>query len=251
MRYNKINIFLRAFDRNRLNPDRPSWFNYEKCFLNLLKTLNHDFCNLTVCFEGDLSKSYIAKYRNQFKFNIIETCASSVNDSFEDASWSRSLADTCRRIERQGLINDDGLIYILEDDYLHRPLWSEAVLDLFNYFIGDNAYVCLYDHFDKYLFVRSDKEPHWGMYKDLKSSIIVSNACHWRSVPNCGLSMIITPPLWERDSQLWTDGLSDCEIGFRVTQLGTKIYTPMPAFSTHCINPFVAPLVNWEKIINV
>ena len=46
-----IYIFSRTTLKNKLNNLRPNWFNYEKCFANLLNTLNEN-CNLTVMFDG-------------------------------------------------------------------------------------------------------------------------------------------------------------------------------------------------------
>ena len=53
MKYNKINIYNRHFSRNKINPLRPAWFDYEKTFVNLLNTTNFDICKLTVIFEKE------------------------------------------------------------------------------------------------------------------------------------------------------------------------------------------------------
>ena len=64
MKYNKINIYNRHFSRNKINPLRPKWFDYEKTFVNLLNTTNFDICNLTVVFEKeeDYNSYFIKKY---------------------------------------------------------------------------------------------------------------------------------------------------------------------------------------------
>jgi hypothetical protein len=259
--FNKIHIYLRQFSKNRKNPDRPEWFNYEKTFLNLLITINRNISDLTICFERecDYPFYFTNKYKDfGFKIKFIDTKNIVRNTQFNEP-WSHSVAATSEIIKNDinlGNINDNSLIYILEDDYLHLQNWNEIVLDLFNNFIGKNDYVCLYDHNDKYIFRQNSEtitqhnlEKHWGMYKDLKSEIMVSNARHWRNAPNCGLSMIFTKELFLRDFNLWSGGYSDCEIGYQLKKIhNTNFWTPMPSVSTHCINPFIAPLINWEKI---
>lgn len=264
-KYNKIQIYLRQFSGLRNNPDRPAWFNTEKVFVNLLKTVDSN-CSLTVCFERekDFNNHFTSKYYNEkdpnFKLVFIDTKTIKRN-TFSEEAWSHSVAATSEIILKDiqiGKINDQTLIYILEEDYLHLPYWPQIVLDLFNNFIADNDYVCLYDHNDKYIFRQSDEvinkynlEKHWGMYRNLKSEIIASNARHWRNLPNCGLSMVMSKALFLRDQELWIKGYSDCEIGYQLsTKHKTNFWTPMPSVSTHCINPFVAPLVDWQKVIN-
>lgn len=264
-KYNKIQIYLRQFSGLRNNPDRPDWFNTEKVFVNLLNTINQS-CSLTVCFEReeDFNSHFISKYYNKngntFKLVFIST-KNKTREIFSEESWSHSVAATSEVILQDiqnGVIADDCLIYILEEDYLHLPYWPQITLDLFNNFISNNDYVCLYDHNDKYIFRQTEStinnynlEKHWGMYRDLKSEIIVSNARHWRNLPNCGLSMIMSKSLFLRDQEVWIKGYSDCEIGYQLlTKHKTNFWTPMPSVSTHCINPFLAPLVDWKKVIN-
>ena len=262
--YNKIHIYLRQFSRLRNNPDRPKWFSPEKVFLNLLKTSNKEVCELTICFEHeeDYPSHFTKNYENTgFNLKFIDTKNIKRKTLF-DEPWSHSVAATSEIILKDiesGKIKENELIYILEEDYLHLPNWAEMTLDFFNTSRPNLDYVCLYDHNDKYIFRQTDEtikqynlEPHWGMYRDLKSEIIVSNYRHWRSLPNCGLSMIFTKDLFLRDKELWLTGNSDCEIGFQLnTKHGTKFWTPIPSVSCHVINPFCAPLIPWEKVIDL
>lgn len=264
MKFNKIHIYLRQFSGLRKNPDRPKWFEPEKVFVNLLKTINRDACDLTICFERkeDYDSYFVKKYENEgFKLVFIDT-KNIKRQTLFDEPWSHSVAATSEIILKDienNKIKENDLIYILEEDYLHLPGWVEMTLDLFNTYTLNNDYVCLYDHNDKYIFTQSEEvlnkynlEKHWGMYRGLKSEIITSNYRHWRALPNCGLSMILSKDLFLRDKEIWLKGYSDCEIGYHLsTKHGTKFWTPIPSLSTHCINPFVAPIINWEKVISL
>lgn len=247
--YKKINIFLRMFANNKPNNDRPGWFNYELVFRNLLATTNFNFSSLTICFEGDITTHFLNNYRFNplIKIVTIDT-VNSTRKTAENAGWSKSVAATSEVIAEANL-PDNELVYILEDDYVHLPLWGEASLDAFQ-FLNDNSYICLYDHNDKYIFCHENRADHWGMYADLKSKIIASRYCHWRSVPNCGLSMMMPVKLFKRDYEFWSIGVSDCDIGHLVgTKYKTAFWTPLPGLATHCIHPFISPCIDWETVI--
>jgi hypothetical protein len=263
MKYNKINIYNKHYSLNRVNPDRPPWFNYEKIFVNLLKTTNFDICNLTVLFEhkNHYDNHFIKKYENQYPFTVefIDTTKDKwIGRTSEDANWCRGVAAIAEVIKSKNLPSDE-LIYLLDDDYLHTPYWSEIALDFINNYLNDeNACVCLYDHFDKYLFTqKAGTIDPWGtdlgMYEKLTSKIRVSNYCHWRSVPNCVGSMILPVNLFNRDfDPYWKMGYSDGSMcGILAKQYGTKYWTPIRSLSTHCVYPFIAPFIDWEKIINL
>jgi hypothetical protein len=67
-------------------------------------------------------------------------------------------------------IPQNAIIYLLEDDYVHKAGWSSALREAFDDNLAD--YVTLYDHNDKY------KHP---MYKGLRSELFVTNMqCYMR-----------------------------------------------------------------------
>lgn len=263
MKYKKINIYNKHYSNNRINPDRPEWFDYEKTFVNLLKRINYDLCNLTVVFEkeSDLPNHFINKYKNHFNFKLkfIDTTREKwLGKTSEDANWCRGISAMAEVIKHDNLPSDE-LIYTLDDDYLHVPYWSEIALDFINNYLpnNENAGVCLYDHFDKYLFTQKKGSidqfgTDFGMYESLVSKIRISSYCHWRSVPNCVGSMIFPVNLFNRDfDPYWKTGYSD---GSMCAILGEKYettyWTPIRSLATHCVNPFVAPFINWSNLIN-
>jgi len=255
MKYNKINIYLRQTKLNKPNNGRPQWFDYEKVFKNLLSTTNFNFCELTVCFDGtqeDYNEHYTPKYQNQFPFKVkLINTKDFKGESYQTDGSSKSGALVSQIIKNDNL-PDDSLIYILENDYVHQNYWAEMTLDLFNRYIGDNYYISLYDHLDKYLFVQENRIDHWGMYKDLKSKVILSSYLHWREVPLICSSWIMSKKLFDRDYDLLSFGMSDNTFCGKISEkYQTKFLTPIPSLSTHCQIPFIAPFIDWEKIINL
>jgi hypothetical protein len=260
MRYNKIKIYNRHFSRNKKNNLRPNWFSYENCFVNLLKTTNFKYCDLTVIFEKeeDYDSYFIKKYETQYPFKVkfIDTDRERwIGKTNEDIAWSRSIAAAAEVIYNDNLSSTD-LVYIVDDDFLHVPNWTEIVLDyIINYISHDNFWVCLCDYGDKYYFI-DEKETideygtNLGMYKNLTSKIRLSSYCHWRSVPNCLTSSIVPANLFMRDfNPYWKTGYSDCSLCHEIKQkFNTEFWTPIRSLSCHVVNPFIPPFIDWEKL---
>jgi hypothetical protein len=146
---------------------------------------------------------------------------------------------------------EDSLVATFENDYIYRPIdWATIVLDLFNNHINDNHYLSLYDHLDKYIFSQ-DTNNEWGMYKDLRSKIILGGFNHWREVPSITSSWILPKKLFDRDWEQLSQGISDntgCDIWGK--KYGTKFLSPLPSISCHSESYFIAPFVDWYGILN-
>lgn len=252
-KFNKINIYYRQTAHNKISPTRVPWFDYERAFKTLLDSLDPHLANLTVCFDGtseEYNEHFTEKYQHKYNFKtrLINTKLYE-GPCYENDGSSKSTALISQIIKQENL-PEDSLIMIQENDYVFLPVnWSMIVLDLFNNYINENHYISLYDHYDKYIFVK-DTNNHWGMYKDLKSKIILSGVCHWREVPNITSSWIFPKKLFDRDFEQHSIGISDntgCDIWYK--KYGTKFLTPIPSISTHSEIVFIAPLINWQNII--
>lgn len=238
MKFNKIHIFLRQTNHNKQNNNRPPWFDYEKCFNNLLKTSNKNFVDITVVFDGDTKNHFINKYSG---FELFEINAPAPGNF-------TSIIKLCEIIKEKNL-PETTIIYILENDYIHIPYWDEIVLDLYNLTDG-NHYTTTFDHADKYLFTL-DRQDEWGMYKNLTSKIYISNYRHWRDIPLACSCYIMSKRIFDEDYDILSQGLADnTTYGIITKRSGRAILSPIPSLSTHAENPFVAPVINWEQIIN-
>lgn len=232
----KLNIFWLDCQFNRINPMRPPWFNYEKCFKNLLDTLNPN-CRLTIIYDGDFLKSHIQKYISYFPFNIKQIQAGDIFKANTMAfEYIKSLD-----------IPQDDLIMIQENDYLFTYSWVSCIFDLYS-LTGGNHYTTLYDHADKYLCAQH-RNDEWGIYKELRSQLIVTNTRHWRTVPSTCSSFIINKKIFDEDFDIHTSGEADnSRFGWLSKNRNRVVLSPVPGLSTHVINPWMSPLISWEKI---
>lgn len=166
----------------------------------------------------------------------------------------------------------DDAVYMVEDDYLHRPGAADALLEGLE--IAD--YVTLYDHPDKYVdFVAGGDNPFVRRGGET-SRVMLTNSTHWKTTNSTTMTfafrlrtMIEDRPIWWRATRgalpkdfaafmiltqqpaltLLSRGL------FPKTALATlamslrsrrRLISPIPALATHAELGVLAPLVDWE-----
>ena len=224
----KIHIFYRHFNIEGNDfKGRPKWFNFEKCFLNLLSTIKDKNVDLHVVMDGDVYSNFIDKYKEHYTLHSIKAG----NDQ-------SSFFQTWDIVKNLNIPNTD-LIYFLENDYLHVDDWVEIVTNLFETYQGLH-YVSLYDHNDKYFL---------PMYEDLTSKIFTTSKHHWRTTPSTCGSFIISKDIFEEDFIDHTTIVGDHNKFLQLTQTKNRfVLTPIPGLSTHCMEGLLSPTINWQQI---
>lgn len=239
MKKNKpIEVFLRHCYYSKIQelPDRarPRWFNKTKVFENFKNTLNPDLVNYTIIYDefyGSIDKTFLSQEKN---VEIIKC-----------GKESDSFLSTLDIIQSKNL-SDDTIVYFLEDDYLHRPGWSEVLMEGFT--IGSH-YVTLYDF-------------SFFIGKGYLSEIFTTPSSHWRAVPSttntfsCKYKTLLEDLEIQRKYSINTlnrEGIhfTDDWNKFEELQLQHKyVISPMPGWSTHCESNFISPVINWEDVID-
>jgi len=226
-----IHIFQRHCNvsSNSVGKTRPEWFSREKCFKNLLDTMG-DEVSLTVVFDGTPTDHFVEKYEG---FDLV---------SFEGGNDGLSFLNLLNYVE--GLdIEDDDIVYLLEDDYLHQTNWPKVLEEGLSR--PGVEYVTLYDHMDKYFL---------PMYNNLQSQVIATPSAHWRTSPSttntyaCRYGTLIEHMDIHRE-------YCDLEKGFtrdhdkfvRLWQEGSNLITSIPGYSTHVEVEYMSPIVDWQK----
>ena len=225
----KIHIFYRHYEIEGSDyKGRPSWFDFEKCFLNFLDSIEgEENVELHVIMDGKASNNFIGKYLD--KFTVHEFKGGS---DFASSMFSYKLAHS--------LVKDPSdLIYFVENDYLHIKGWVEKVTTLFNTYSNIN-YVSLYDHNDKYFL---------PMYDDLASKIFTTKNHHWRNTPSTCGTYIIKNDLFQEDYDIHLNLQGDHNKYLWLAQNRNRfVITPIPGLSTHCMEGLMSPTIDWSKI---
>lgn len=234
-----IHIFYRHYNISVREEWRPVWFDYEKCFLNLLKTIkNKKNLSIIVVYDGEDSENFIFKHTQ----NIVKISAGGDIKSFiKTLEIAKEFSSN---------LNENDILYFLENDYLHTDTWVEKVRSFFASSMKDN-YLTLYDHFDKYM----------GSNQSLHSNIFVTENHHFRSTPSTCGSFLVNKKTFIEDYNFNTTVMDflgpntnlplDHAKFLILSQIkNRKILSPIPGLSTHCLNNLMSPTINWEKIIN-
>ncbi len=222
-----IHIFYRHYNiKTTDDKGRPKWFNFQKCFENLLNTIEGNDVQLHVVMDGDINSNFISKYKDSFIGHEIK--AGNDQSSFFQ-TWE---------IAKNTQMEKNDLIYFLENDYLHINGWIEKITELFSTYKLSH-YVSLYDHNDKYFL---------PMYDDLVSKIFVTENHHWRTTPSTCGSFIINRELFESDYDIHTSVVGDHNKFLQLAEERNRmVITPIPGLSTHCMEGLMSPTINWEK----
>ena len=152
---------------------------------------------------------------------------------------------------------NDGIVYLLEDDYLHLHGSSDAILEGLE--IAD--YVTLYDHPDKYVnginpLVKNNSE---------QTRVYLSNSCHWKETNSTTMTFATRIKTLKRDiffHKLFTVGVkplsffSKKRFGYKKIPMDyplwrslilikrRKLISPIPAYSTHAELAWISPKFN-------
>ena len=227
----KINIFYSHYNvEGKGNKNRPSWFDYEACFINLLNTTQNKDVKIHLVMDGKIEDNWINKYKDNYISHEI------VGGNIDN------ITKELYKIAKQTDIGENDLVYILENDYLHADGWVDKVINLYNTFEGLN-YISLYDHNDKYFL---------PMYENLTSKIISTDKHHWRTAPSTCGSYITTKRIFDEDYSVHIG--ENIPIGDHHKWLWLNnnkdrfILTPIPGLSTHCMDGLLSPTINWETI---
>jgi len=234
-----IEVFIRHCYYSKLGelPDRvrPFWYNKTQVFENFKNTLNPDLINYTIVYDefyGRIDKTFLSQEKN---VKIIK-CGSEC-DSF---------LETLKTIQSQNF-GDEQIIYLLEDDYIHRPGWCDIMLEGFKL---KSHYLTLYD-FDR-------------MSQEYSCKIFTTPSSHWREVPvttntfACKYKTLIEDI--EIHQKYSINGVKEQE-GFHFSRDYDKFWelhrqkryliSPMPGWSTHCDKNAISPVIDWKKIMNI
>lgn len=230
-----IHVFVRHCNTssNSVNKIRPPWFSRPKCLQNLLATKD-EHVSVTILMDGDNETHFTSQFSGLKIVPVKGGC---------DASSFRALIHHVF----QGYLGDDAIIYLLEDDYVHRPGWPTAMREIF---ASNKAnYVTLYDHSDKYTL---------PVYNDLASRMLVTKSGHWRTTPSTTNTYAARLGTLRKHKDVHIEysvleqkfTFDDLKFRHLQERLGAVLVSSVPGFSAHCETAYLSPVIDWENVMN-
>jgi hypothetical protein len=210
---------------------RPPWFDRQNCFESVINEL-WMFDNLTILFDGDLDES--TKFYEQDAEYFLH--------HFKGGSDAHSYEYVLNFVKNN--YNENDIIYIVEDDYLHRPGWTRALREAA--FHNFTEYWTLFDHPDKY---NSDNITPSKIFRGTNN--------YWRTAPSTTNTIAFRKSTldkhWDQHIK-WCDkkaGMTWDHIKFLELKemCNAEVSYPIPGYSTHCDTRTISPFINWINIL--
>lgn len=211
---------------------RPSYFSREIAHKNLLATMNIRLADIHYIYDeakGPIGKHFL---KDTPDVKIIKCGAEGT-----------SFVELMNHIQSFNF-DDKTIIYICEDDYIHRPKWCEVLWDGFDT-LGEDVYLSLFDHPDKY-----------RDYGDLQTVIKLGKFTHWRQTPSTTNTYAMKYKTFKEDFELQkkfseNKFISHDHLKFLslTAEKNRKLYTSIPGFSTHAETENLSPLIDWENYV--
>jgi hypothetical protein len=253
-------VYYRISDKGRPKEKLPNGDKFS-CLLNAIKEFKRE--NITVIADNCEPETVEFIKKNSLEFE--ETHLGN----------SASFLYMIKNIIQKHRPED--VVYLLEDDYLHRPGSRDIILEGLD--IAD--YVSLYDHPDKYLL--SSNGGNSFNYKELHATRLYSTkGTHWRETNSTTMTFACRVQTLKSDFNIWkkntkTNIPDDFYAFLEITQnsffdvvlffllLRKRIFiillknwfsrkkvkrliSPVPAMATHTEVKTLAPVINWYSI---
>ena len=257
-----IQVYFRTVERKKPNMQgRPEWFSYEKCWNNLLLTANNDLVDINIKIDtknNDIAKTFKAAFNQRVEIiDSSKRLESLLNDyenndvTYTDRTESgeeivkkeeppdneKAAGQLLYEIIKSDDLEEDKLVYIIEDDYLHLNNWAEILINFYQMYPGFN-YISLYDHPDKYS----------NRYKGLQTQLFSGTNNHWRTVPStCGTWAAPAIALKE-DYDIHHNRLGDHNKWMKLAERERAILSSIPGRATHCMQNYLSPYIDWSKV---
>jgi len=219
---------------NKVKPDYITNENCLKNFCNVFFDYIHDIYILADnC--SDATISMIKKYIDPININKV---------SVGHGAGTFNLA-----LDKALKLNDDEIVYFVENDYLHKPKSPELIKEGLS--LGA-AFVSLYDHPDKYLDPNKGGNPYCsGGAEDTR--VYLTESCHWKITNSTTMTFATTVATLKKCESIlrtYTSGTypEDFKMFLELRSQNELLISSIPAYSTHGETAWLSPLINWKNI---
>jgi len=153
-------------------------------------------------------------------------------------------------------LNDDEVIYFMEDDYCHLPNSRQVLLEG----LERSHYCCLYTHPDKFIPGSHGGNPLIGEDGAEETKVFVTQSSYWMLTNSTTMTCATRVGILREDQDVWkkyTEGdyPHDMQIFFELRNKGRTLVQPIPTKATHCeprwsAHLFGTGITSWDEFLN-
>jgi len=216
------------------NKVKPDYINNENCLANATKEFDDSIWSVIADNVSVDTNNMIQKY-------VTRNCILYTEKGNGAATFNLALDEALT-------YDDDEIIYLIENDYLHKPESKKIIEEGFK--LGA-SFVSLYDHPDKYITPENGGNPYCqGGAEDTR--VYLTDSCHWKITNSTTMTFaakVKTLKLVEPTLRAYTTGTypQDFKMFLDLRKQGHLLVTPLPGYSTHGETAWLTPLSEWEK----
>jgi FkbM family methyltransferase len=233
---NNVHIIYRTSDAG-YNKVKPNYVNNANCLKNAINTFPTNKFNWHI----------IADNTSESTNNEISTIAQNVPTDYVSVGHGAGTFNLA--LDYALSLNDDDIVYFLENDYIHRDGSYQALISAMAYLRP--AFVSLYDHPDKYM----DPSVGGNMYCEggaEETRVYLANNIHWKITNSTTMTFAATVATLKRVEPIlrkWTNTSHphDFEMFIELRESGEILITPIPGYSTHGETQWLSPSIDWSK----
>jgi len=207
---------------------RPSWFDKIKCYKSTWDMTQNDPSTFSMHVIYDGERSPLLDYIEGMRVSDGAIYKVGYGTQYGSIEYQWELADK--------LTGD--WIYFCEDDYLHSPDAARVMVEGALRF----ELLSLYDHLDRY--TRTDDRTTG------KETVALTHSCHWRTAESTCSTWAVSRQMWNQIREVAIHhGPNDRSFFYDLISRNVRLWTPIPARSTHCMKGYMSPLVNWNEVV--
>lgn len=212
--------------------DKPNYINNKNCFENALQIFNKANWYVIADNVSDETKEYLNSKVETVKYVSVGHGAGTFNLALDVALNLPS----------------SEIVYFLENDYLHKPGADKVLEDGIE--LGFD-YVTAYDHPDKYLNPFEGGNPFCsGRAEDTR--VYLGQYCHFKLTNSTTMTFASSVKTLKEDKEVlrkWTKDTHpyDFQMFMELKQVGRRLASSIPGYSTHGETEFLSPLTDWQK----
>jgi hypothetical protein len=212
--------------------DKPNYINNKNCFENALQIFNKANWYVIADNVSDETKEYLNSKVETVKYVSVGHGAGTFNLALDVALNLPS----------------SEIVYFLENDYLHKPGADKVLEDGIE--LGFD-YVTAYDHPDKYLNPFEGGNPFCsGRAEDTR--VYLGQYCHFKLTNSTTMTFASSVKTLKEDEEVlrkWTKDTHpyDFQMFMELKQVGRRLASSIPGYSTHGETEFLSPLTDWQK----
>jgi hypothetical protein len=212
--------------------NKPNYINNKNCFENALQIFNKANWYVIADNVSNETKKYLNSKVEAVKYVSVGHGAGTFNLALDVALNLPS----------------SEIVYFLENDYLHKPGADKVLEDGIE--LGFD-YVTAYDHPDKYLNPFEGGNPFCsGRAEDTR--VYLGQYCHFKLTNSTTMTFASSVKTLKEDKEVlrkWTKDTHpyDFQMFMELKQVGRRLASSIPGYSTHGETEFLSPLTDWQK----